>query len=237
MEFYLVDVKDITSDIPRSNFAESDLENLADIIIETGGIIKPLVVKSLGAESYTVVDGHFEYYAAVRAKEKNPRKAEMVNAFVIPAKLENLIVQQIAVIEKAYDHESSNITSNTSNSESSRLTNLELRFERQFNEMKSELIQESQRINDKFRQLEKLIPQKSEHGNPLDLLNTLDINELNAKLQRSRVSGYEKLSKAIGDARRKKPKHKFEDYRDVMKSVKGLGIQTILTIIDEWSRS
>jgi predicted nucleic acid-binding OB-fold protein len=47
----------------------------------------------------------------------------------------------------------------------------------------------------------------------------------------------EKLAKDIFDARCKKPKQEFEDYRDVVKSVKNLGDKTILTIIDEWSRS
>ncbi|BDI18633.1 hypothetical protein ANSO36C_44350 [Nostoc cf. commune SO-36] len=70
INFSLVDVKSITSNEPRSSFSEADLENLADIIIETGGIIRPLVVKVTGVESYTVVDGHFEYYAAVKAREK-----------------------------------------------------------------------------------------------------------------------------------------------------------------------
>ncbi|MEH1788149.1 MAG: hypothetical protein V7L23_21845 [Nostoc sp.] len=37
--------------------------------------------------------------------------------------------------------------------------------------------------------------------------------------------------------RHKKPKQQFEDYRDVVKSVNNLGEKTILTIIDEWSRS
>ena len=45
----------------------------------------------------------------------------------------------------------------------------------------------------------------------------------------------EKIAKAIVDARRKKQNTKFEDYRDVVKSVKDLGNKKILTIIDDWS--
>lgn len=94
LNFSLVDVKSIISDVPRSNFVEADLDNLADMILETGGIIRPLVVKMTGAESYTVVDGHFEYYAAVRSKEKDPRKGEMVNAFIISPKSEQIVKKQ-----------------------------------------------------------------------------------------------------------------------------------------------
>lgn len=83
MKFYTVDVKNITCDVPPSNFSDDALNNLADMIIESGGIIRPLILKTTGLETYAVVDGYFEYYAAVRAREKNPRQCEMVNAFVI----------------------------------------------------------------------------------------------------------------------------------------------------------
>ncbi|MDZ8221439.1 chromosome partitioning protein ParB [Nostoc sp. ChiVER01] len=237
INFSLVDVKNITSNEPRSNFSEADLENLADIIIETGGIIRPLVVKVTGLESYTVVDGHFEYYAAVRAREKNPRQAEMVNAFVIAPKLEDLVLKQIVSLQEIdYSGKTVTLQPETTKLEP-RLANLELRLEKQFNEFKSEFLQERQRIDSQFKQLENLIPQKGEQSNPLSLLNSLDRDELSRKLQRSRISGAEKLAKAIEDARHKKPKQEFEDYRDVVKSVKNLGDKTILTIIDEWSRS
>jgi len=98
-DFVLVDVESINSVVPRSNFAEADLENLADLIIETGGLINPLVVKMTGLESYTVVDGDLAYYAAVRAREKNPRKCEMVNAFLISPTAEDLVRQQIDIIK------------------------------------------------------------------------------------------------------------------------------------------
>jgi hypothetical protein len=243
INFSLVDVKSITSNEPCSNFAEADLENLADIIIETGGIIRPLILKVTGVESYTVIDGHFEYYAAVRAREKNPRQGEMVNAFVIAPKVEDLVVKQVESL-KGID---SSIKLLTPQPETirlePRLANLELRLEKQLNEFKSEFIQERQRIENQFKQLENLIPQKGEQNNPLSLLNSLDKDELSIKLQRARIPGAEKLAKAIFDARRKKPKQEFEDYRDVVKSVKNLGDKTIklgdktiLTIIDEWSR-
>ncbi|MEH1822048.1 MAG: chromosome partitioning protein ParB [Nostoc sp.] len=185
INFSLVDVKSIASNEPRSNFAEADLETLADIIIETGGIIRPLVVKVIGVDSYTVVDGHFEYYAAVRAREKNPRQGEMVNAVVIAPKLEDLVVKQVASL-KGIDSSTKQVTSQPETTKlEPRLANLELRFEKQFNEFKSEFLQERQRTDSKFKQLENLIPQKSEQSNPLSLLNSLDKDDLSIKLQRS----------------------------------------------------
>ena len=234
IDFYLLDVKNITSNVPRSNFRETDLENLAEIIIKTGGIIRPIVVKLNGPEAYTVVDGHFEYYAAVRAREKNPREGEMVNAFVISPKAEDLTKRQAEIIRNSNSsQESTQITSIPSNNLESRLANLELRLEKQINELKSEKLQEKQEIDRRFKDLAKQLPQPSD---PLNLLNTLDKDQLLLKLQRSRISASEKIAKAIFEARRKKAKQKFEDYRDAIGSVKGLGEKTILTIIDDWSK-
>ena len=245
INFSLVDIKSITSDVPRSNFAEADLENLADIILESEGIIRPVVVKAIGIENFSVIDGHFEYYAAVRAKEKDARKGEMVNAFVISPKLEDLVIKQAAIIRGEESSEkpvqTSSSTSDTSNIShtsntdklESRLQNLELRFEKQINELNSKIRQERETTNEELKQLENRIPQPS---HPLTLINTLNTDELALKFQRSRISRAEKLSEAIIDARENKSNQKFLDYCDIVNSVKGLGDKTILTIIDEWSK-
>jgi hypothetical protein len=232
----MVDVESVTSNVPRSNFEEADLEILADMILESGGILKPLVLKKIGFEQYEVVDGHFEYYSAVRAKEKNSSEGDMIGALIISSEQEDIVLRQVATL-KGVEFPSSEKplkqTSETQNLEL-RMTNMELRFEKQLNDLKSELTQERQKIDDKFKQFERLIPQKI---NPLSLLNTLQKDELFIRLQRSRISGSEKIAKAIIEARNKKSKQAFEDYRDVQISVKGLGEKTLLTIIDEWCRN
>ncbi|MBD2531503.1 chromosome partitioning protein ParB [Nostoc flagelliforme FACHB-838] len=237
IKFFMVDVESVTSNIPRSNFQEADLEILADLILESGGILKPLVLKKTGFEQYEVLDGHFEYYSAVRAKEKNPNEGDMVSALIISSENEDVALKQVASL-KGIDSSIKPVTPQLETTKlEPRLANLELRLEKHFNDFKSEVIQEKQRIDNQFKELEKLIPQKDEQNNPLKLLNSLEKDELFRKLQRSRIRGAEKLAKDIFDARRKKPKQEFEDYRDVVKSVKNLGDKTILTIIDEWSRS
>jgi hypothetical protein len=230
LNFSLVDVKSITSDVPRSDFVEADIDNLADMILETGGIIRPLVVKMTGAESYTVVDGDFEYYAAVRSREKDPRKGEMVNAFIISPKSEQIVKKQAEAMG-GFKVTGEKITSNTIEL---RLANLEGRLEKQINEFRSEQAQERQKLEDRFKQIESRNPQQVE---ALKLINTLNKDELAIRLHRSRISGAEKIAKAIVDARKKKQKQEFEDYRDVVNSVKGLGEKTILTMIDDWSKN
>ncbi len=233
IEFYLVDVKNINSDIPRSNFIEGDLEALADMILESGGMIKPLILKNISLENYTVVDGHFEYYAAVRAREKDPRKGEMVNAFVISPKEEDIVVKQISVI-KGVEDAAKPVKSplETTNLESSRLANVELRFEKQVNELRSEIAHEKQQLNDKLKQIESQIPKQI---TPLEAFNTLSQSELVLRLRSAGVTG--KISDNIIEAIQKERKQKkFESLRDVVNRVKRLSDNRMVTIIDSWSR-
>ncbi len=97
---YFVDVKNISCDVPRSNFAEPDLEQLADFILEVDGLIRPLILKEIGLEKYTVIEGCREYYGALRAKEKDLKKAEMVNAFVITPKIEQGAISQLKLLSE-----------------------------------------------------------------------------------------------------------------------------------------
>ena len=228
--FSLVDVKDITSNMTRSSFSEADLDRIAQIILDCEGIIRPLLLKVTGVESYAVVDGHFEYYAAVRAREKDPRKGEMVNAFVISPKSENIVAKQAEALRAVESpvkppHETTNLES--------RLANIELRFEKQINELRSEQAQERQRVEDKLKEIESRVPKPIE---PLKTFNTLSQNELAIKLKRAKLPDKtaEKIAKEIENARRKK-NDEFEDLRDIVKSVKGLGEKTMLSILDNWS--
>jgi ParB-like nuclease domain len=100
---YFVDIKDISSDLPRSNFVESDLAQLANLILATDGLIRPLIIKEIGGEKYTVIAGHREYYAVLKAREKDRNKVEMVNAFVINANIQSSAIEQLKLIKADRD--------------------------------------------------------------------------------------------------------------------------------------
>jgi DNA uptake protein ComE-like DNA-binding protein len=97
LKCYFVDVKNISSGIPRSNFVESELEQLADLILELDGLIRPLILRESGVEKYLVIEGHREYYAAVIAKQKNLSKAEMVNAFILPTNVRQSAIDRLGL--------------------------------------------------------------------------------------------------------------------------------------------
>jgi hypothetical protein len=110
---FFIDVKDISSEVQISSFDESKIEQLADSILANDGLIRPLILTAAGLERYTVVVGDLEYYAAVRAKEKDSRKAEMVNAFVIPPHSQQSAIDQLTLLaghQPATAPESKNIS-------------------------------------------------------------------------------------------------------------------------------
>ncbi|MEG4270765.1 MULTISPECIES: ParB N-terminal domain-containing protein [unclassified Microcoleus] len=97
----LVAVKKITSAVPRSNFAEPDLEKLAQLILELGGLINPIILRRNGMDAYEIVDGDFEYYAAAKAREINPMKGETIGAFILEPENEGLLLEQVQALRKS----------------------------------------------------------------------------------------------------------------------------------------
>ncbi|MFB8793007.1 MAG: chromosome partitioning protein ParB [Microcoleus sp.] len=96
----LVAVKKITSKVPRDNFADRDLEKVAQLILELGGLINPIVLRRNGMDAYEIVDGDFEYYAAAKAREINPKKGETIGAFILEPENEELLLEQVQALRK-----------------------------------------------------------------------------------------------------------------------------------------
>jgi hypothetical protein len=73
--------------ISRSIFPEKRIQDMAKLIVECGGLVKPLLVQEDTMEGYTqtyrVLSGNLEYYAAIEAKKLDLANCEMVNAFYL----------------------------------------------------------------------------------------------------------------------------------------------------------
>ncbi|MDF5735351.1 MULTISPECIES: Rho termination factor N-terminal domain-containing protein [unclassified Nostoc] len=93
-------VKKISSPVLRSQFSEDELTRTAELILKVEGIINPLILRITSAQSYEVVDGHFEYYAATRAKEIDSQKGEYIGAFIIDPDNEEVFQEQVELIRK-----------------------------------------------------------------------------------------------------------------------------------------
>ncbi|WP_293331030.1 ParB N-terminal domain-containing protein [Microcoleus sp. CAWBG58] len=173
----LVAVKRITSAVPRSNFADRDLDKLARLILDSGGLINPIIVRRTSMDAYEIVDGDFEYYAAARAREIEPLKGETIGAFILEPENEALLLEQLEILRKTAITENlgeieipkeSLITEasveietlEASSSLEQRLTNLEARLEIQINELKAEHAREKELLAERIQEVENLISQQ-----------------------------------------------------------------------------
>ncbi|MBE9078402.1 hypothetical protein IQ241_14040 [Romeria aff. gracilis LEGE 07310] len=234
-EYYQVDVKSITSGAPRSKFKEAELETLAQSILAAGGLLSPLLLKQTGIESYEVLAGDREYYAAVRAKEINSRAGEMVNAFVIPDKMAELAIDQFAALHQSPptsppEASAETATPAATSTTEQRLTNLESRLDGALQDMKQAHQRDISRLEQQLTQLQQQIPQKVE---PLEIFNTSSTSALLQKLAAIGIRGKnaEKLIQGIEQAREQSA---FTSFTDVVSRVKGLGDKRMLTILDAW---
>ena len=228
-EFAKVDLKEIKSDVSRSTFSEQDIEQLADSILKNDSLLRPLILKQTGIENFVVLDGHLEFYAAVRAREKNPRQAEMVNSFVISPKDESTVNEQINFLRKS-DKPIINPLPKSENIDG--ISNWITSFENRLTEMREVIFQNNQSNESRFNQLEKNLVEKSKE-NLLDVINTLKKEDIIQQLSR-RYGLDKKKAEAIYEAREQKKDKKFESYSDVVKSTKGLGEKSFISLIDTW---
>lgn len=246
MKFYTVDVKSISSEVPVSNFGNDDLNKLADNIIASGGLIKPLILKMTGLEAYTVVEGHFEYYAAVKAREKNPRKCEMVNAFIISPDQQDNIFQQVAAFKESSSASPSE-TTYIKEGNDLELESLKQEFTLLKKQIKDLILEQAQERPEtqKLFELIKLLENKiHKQITPLEAFNNLDLLELTFRL---RTAGFtdKKVVQVVESIDKERKKKKFDSLKDVVervsiangkKRVKGISSDKMVDIIDTWSR-
>ena len=93
LKIQLIDILSVDSPEPRSGFSKDKIEALANSFLTVGGNSQPILVQRLDFDSFTVVSGHLEYYAAVRAREIND-DFEMINAIIITSENEVQIKHQ-----------------------------------------------------------------------------------------------------------------------------------------------
>ncbi len=232
IRFYLVDVKDIVSDVARSQFNETELEQLAAKILSTGCLIAPLLLKQTGPMRYEVLERHFEYYAAVRANEKDEKRflSGMVSAFVVKPPIESIAIEQARLLDKTIADDKNKTLPATENSYASevRMNNLESRLDNALQDMRATLAKEVQRLEEADKQLQSQIPKRLA---PIEVLNTSNIAELTVRF---RVSGMavkkaQEVAKKIINERKKAP---FSSLKDVIQRKAGLTGTTIVNFVD-----
>lgn len=226
--YYEVDVSSVKSNRRRSEFDEGKLEEIAAEILAVGKLLKPLLLKQTGIDSYEIISGDLEYFAAVRAKEINVEVGETVSAFVVPPKQEDAALHQTELVNPVPEIISSSRTKVVAPpSEEQRITNLESRLERYIQEIKNEHSSQIGQLKGELEDVKASLPQNIE---PLHAFNTLNSLELIGKLKKLNVRGAENIAKLIEKERQKQP---FQTITEIPDRVKGLGAKSVLKFADE----
>ena len=223
-KFLRVDITDINPSLPRETFSETELENLANLIIKMGGLIRPAILKKADNkkvdERYDIISGDLEYYASVIANQKVP-DIEMINAFVVDKEAESIALQQIQLLSSSPRL----ITrpEKIDNPLELRMSNLEKRLETQLQAIREEYQKEIKRLE------EKIIISPPSHSSPpsksiLELLNTCDANQLN----KARIP-----PASVNDFLKKRSEKPFDSLEDVLnRPVSGVKEKRLIKLVD-----
>jgi hypothetical protein len=85
----LVSVRRMISNVPEAYFDRSELEVAATQSLALGGFFNPPVVRRNG-ENYQIVSGHFEFHAAVIARQIDPQAGETIPAFIVETEISEI---------------------------------------------------------------------------------------------------------------------------------------------------
>jgi len=187
IKFYFVDVSSIQSNVPRSNFSEDQIEQLADIILESEGVLNVILLTQTGINSYNVLAGDLEYYAAVRAKEKNPRQGEMINAVIVQPSNQEILLKQAEFF--TVKPEEVKVIDETS---------LISRLEKQMREFMELQIRENKEIKHGLQQLENTVNNLTDNIAELmtklkyDAMTLVELKKIAKELN---IKGYSKMKK------------------------------------------
>jgi hypothetical protein len=223
-KFLRVDITDINPSLPRETFSETELENLANLIIEMGGLIRPAILKKADNkkvdERYNIISGDLEYYASVIANQKVP-DIEMINAFVVDKEAENIALQQIQLLSPSpgliTTHEK------IDNPLDLRMSNLEKRLETQLQAIREEYQKEMKRLEEKII-ISPPPPASPPSKSILELLNSCDANQL-------KKAGIPPAS--VNDFLKKRSEKPFDSLEDVLnRPVSGVKEKRLIKLVD-----
>jgi len=218
-DFLLIDLQDVVATKERSYFPETDLQNLANLIVAMKGLIRPVILKKIGFERFQIIEGNLEYYACLIAKEKE-LSLETINAFVVDKEAENIAVEQMQLLSAA----PAIITTpeEIDNSLELRMSNLEKLLETQLQAIREEYQKEIKRLEEKI--IVSPPPPPPSSKSILELLNTCDANQL-------KKGGI--LPASVNDFLKKRSEKPFDSLEDILnRPVSGVKEKRLIKLVD-----
>ncbi|MBF2098570.1 MAG: helix-hairpin-helix domain-containing protein [Gloeomargaritaceae cyanobacterium C42_A2020_066] len=100
LQLKLIPVKRVTNRNEVPSDRSESIQKLALSILVAGGVINPIIVRRSGLENYELVSGYLEYQAARRAREIDPLKGEMIQAFIAESDNEAALCEQVQLLRE-----------------------------------------------------------------------------------------------------------------------------------------
>jgi hypothetical protein len=93
-----------------SQFQSNQIEHLANLFLQAGGTVKPILLRRVSPISFEILEGYFEYFAALKAQEIDDQFTA-IRAYVVPTELESTILEQYNFLRSLALSSSTEITS------------------------------------------------------------------------------------------------------------------------------
>jgi hypothetical protein len=231
-----VPVRKIKPSASRWNFSDDEIDKAARFIAEAKGMVQPIVLqREEGFESYTVIEGDFEYYAAAKASEWEPQTCDVIPAFVVESPDDAEIIQQQIQLFRT-QRSTLKPTFNSINHDqqiASRLNEIETQ---QVNLELRQAILEQQEIQEIKKQLDDLKQQICPRTicprtNLLNLFNVSTHAELLHQMKRAGLIG-KNAEKIVETIEYERQYRLFESLRDVVTRVKGLTYEKMVDLVE-----
>jgi hypothetical protein len=153
---FSIDLETIISPEPitRSQFQESQIEELANLFLQARDTIKPIIVRKISPISFEVLEGYLEYYAALKA-EQIDEQFTSIQAYIVPTELESTILEQYEFLKSV------SAPAIADPSEQSLISLIERTIAKQINPLKSSLQDVNAKLDQKVVSPQVLTAQQS----------------------------------------------------------------------------
>ncbi len=221
LAYKLVSVKKIQSFLSASQFSTDKIEKAAHLFLAAELSIQPVVLKREGLDAYSVIDNDFIYFAAVRAREIDPRKAETIQAVVLEPENESALLEQVELFKK----ESGAPTG--SEDLAGRLNNFEQAIAQKINDLMQTVTEENKALKSSLQSVEERIPKRD---NLLDSFNSSSEKELRQLIRKAGVKEGS-IDKIIPQIFQKQP---FTSLEEIPPAIKGFSEKAMLKLMVNW---
>ena len=89
----------------EAQFKSSEIEHFANLLLKSGDTVRPIILSKISPISFRILEGYFEYYAALKAQEMD-EQFTAIRAYVAPKEIESTLLEQYQFLSDRHAHPS-----------------------------------------------------------------------------------------------------------------------------------